>query len=114
MNIIDAIAGSQRAFVKNMSRPLVYVQNDGVTIATILAYVRGLRAEDLFASALQQDLVAVTDAAAFAIAFPARSTPQRFDRLRIEATSYAVEDWRAAPAFGNPVFFKLQLRGGQS
>jgi hypothetical protein len=93
-------------------RPQTYTVLNGPQ-AELTAYVRGVRAEDLFAGANQQDVAAVIDAQAFRAAFPTRAYPQRLDRLRVDGASWAVEEWRGSPNDGQPVFFKLLLRGGR-
>ena len=113
MNLVDVITGKERWALAMFGSPVDYVLNDGGhPTATLQAYTRGIRADDLFAGATQQDQAAVIDAAAFRAAFPSRALPQRFDRLRIGPISWAVEEWRGAPNNASPVFFKLLLRGG--
>jgi hypothetical protein len=113
MNLVDVIAGSERAVLNLFGRPASYVLNSDGTSATLVAYVRGVRAEDLFASAQQLDVVGVIDAAAFFAAFPAKLSPARLDRLKVGPRSFAIEGWRGSPNDIAPVFFKLLLRGGQ-
>ena len=110
-NLVDRIAGSMRWALQALGRPQLYTVLNGPQ-AELIAYVRGVRSEDLFAGAMQQDVAAVIDAAAFRAAFPTRRTPVRLDRLHIDNASWAVEDWRGSPNDAEPVFFKLLLRGG--
>jgi hypothetical protein len=112
INLVDWIAAVERQTFAMFGGAATYVLNDAVTTASLKAYVRGLRSQDLFAAAAQQDVLGVVDAAAFVVAFPARVSPQRFDRLRVGTISYAVEQWRGSPDNDQPVFFKLLLRGG--
>lgn len=111
-NLVDTIAGPMRWALQRFGRPHQYVLNDAVTVAPLTLYVRGVREQDLFAGALQQDQAAVIDASAFRAAFASRQSPQRFDRVRVGPISYAVEAWRGSPNDDAPVFFKLLLRGG--
>lgn len=112
MNLTDVARPLWRQHLKRAARAVTYQQGSAAP-ATINAFVRGVRSDDLFAAAMQQDVAAVIDAADFAAAFPARPIPARYDRLRIGPSSYSVEEWRGAPNDGAPVFFKLLLRGGQ-
>lgn len=111
MNVVDAAAPIWRSQLAMFARPAAYQQ--GATSQTLNAFIRGVRSDDLFAGAMQQDVAAVVDAKAFAAAFPVNPVPGRFDRLRVGATSYSVEEWRGSPNDAAPVFFKLLLRGGQ-
>jgi hypothetical protein len=101
-----------RWMFKQTANPANYQQQSGASLP-LLAFIRGVRSDDLFASAMQQDVAAVIDATDFAAAFPARPKPARYDRLRTPTTSYAVEEWRGSPNDDQPVFFKCLLRGGQ-
>lgn len=112
MNVVDSTAPTLRYGFSLFARPATYVPGGGAS-ASLLAFIRGVRSDDLFASAMQQDVAAVVDAAQFKLLFPARPIPARYDRLRTATTSYAVEEWRGSPNDDNPVFFKLLLRGGQ-
>lgn len=112
MNLVDRIAASMRWALGLYGRPQLYTVLNGPQ-AELTAYVRGVRSEDLFAGANQQDVAAVIDAQAFRNAFPTRRGPQRLDRLQIDGVAWAVEEWRGAPNDAQPVFFKLLLRGGR-
>jgi hypothetical protein len=113
VNLVDTLAASMRWALGMFGRPLVYQQQGGPN-AILTVYMRGVRADDLFAGAMQQDVAAVVDAAAFRAAFSLRLNPARFDRLRLDdGTTFAVEAWRGSPSDDAPVFFKLLLRGGQ-
>ena len=70
-----------------------------------------MRAQDVFAAAMQQDQLSVINAGAFAVAFAPRATPARLDRVTIGGRNWTVEEWRGSPMIA-PVFFKLLLRGG--
>jgi hypothetical protein len=94
------------------AKPASYAPQGGASPVTLLAFIRGVRADDLFANVLQQDVAAVIDAAEFVAAFTAMPRPQRYDRLRTATMSYTVEEWRGSPNDDEPVFFKLLLRGG--
>ncbi len=111
MNLVDATAKPLRFAFTLFARPATYVPSSGAS-ASLLAFIRGVRSDDLFASAMQQDVAAVVDAAQFAALFPARPIPARYDRLRTATMSYAVEEWRGSPNDDAPTFFKLLLRGG--
>jgi hypothetical protein len=111
MNLVDSTAPALRYGFTLFARPASYAPSGGAS-ATLLAFIRGVRSDDLFASAVQQDVAAVVDAAQFKALFPARPIPARYDRLRTATMSYAVEEWRGAPNDDAPVFFKLLLRGG--
>lgn len=111
MNLVDSTAPALRYGFSLFARPATYVPSGGGS-ASLLAFIRGVRSEDLFASAMQQDNAAVIDAAQFKLLFPARPIPARYDRLRTATMSYAVEEWRGSPNDDAPVFFKLLLRGG--
>jgi hypothetical protein len=112
VTVVDWIAGPLRVGLAMFGHEQQYVLNDGSTIAPLRIWLRGVRDQDLFAGAQQQDQAAVLDAAAFRAAFIGRTGPQRFDRVRVGPVSYAVEEWRGAPNDDAPVFFKLLLRGG--
>jgi hypothetical protein len=111
VSIPDAMAGAQRALVNAMGRDASYTPAGGATV-TLRVFIRGLRAEDLFADARQQDQLGVIDADAFAT-LTGKVTPRRMDRLTTPVGSFTVEGWRGAPNDGGPVVFKLLLRGGQ-
>lgn len=109
-NIIDQAAPWLRQGFRMMAREATYTPKDG-TAAPVLAFIRGLTSEDLFAAAQQRDLVAVVDAEEFAATFNA--TPRKYDRIQaLGPFSYAVEEWRGSPHDDEPVFFKILLRGG--
>jgi hypothetical protein len=110
-NLVDATAPALRFAFSLFARPATYVPGAGAS-AALLAFIRGVRSDDLFASAMQQDVAAVVDAAQFKATFPARPIPARYDRLRTATASYAVEEWRGSPNDDAPTFFKLLLRGG--
>jgi hypothetical protein len=112
MNLIEVGRPAWRYAFGLMAKPAQYQQQAGAQL-TIAAFLRGLRSDDLFASAMQQDMVAILDAGTYAALFPARPVPARYDRLRTAKFSYAVEEWRGSPNDDEPVFFKLLLRGGQ-
>jgi hypothetical protein len=112
MNLVDAIAATQHALLKAQGKDAQYTPHDGAAV-TVRAYIRGVRAQDLFASAVQQDVAAILDAKEFLTKLPTRTSPARFDRLRtVQGRTYSIEEWRGSPE-NNPVFFKLLLRGGQ-
>jgi len=110
MNFVDMIAPAERAVLKMFGRPAMYAAGPAAPVQ-LVAYIRGLRSEDLFAGAQQQDVVAVVDASQFVIVTGA-DMPRRYDRLRVGAISYSVEQWRGSPNDAAPVFYKLLLRGG--
>jgi hypothetical protein len=110
-NLVDVTAPLHRAHLGLQGEACTYTLGDG-TQAQLTVFVRGQKPEDMFAAAMQQDVVGVIAITDFAAAFPGRATPQRFDRLQVNGRSYSVESHRSAP-MTSPVFFKLQLRGGQ-
>lgn len=112
MNLVDAIRGLQQGTHALFCRPVRYQQGSSPPVE-IKAFIRGIRSDDLFASAMQQDIAAVINADEYATVFPARPVPSRYDRLRTSTMSYAVEEWRGSPNDDAPIFFKLLLRGGQ-
>jgi hypothetical protein len=112
MNIVELGRPAWRALFKMTATPATYQPHAGAALG-VLAFIRGVRADDLFAGAMQQDMMAMLDATEFAQRFPARPIPARYDRLRTATMSYAVEEWRGSTAGDAPVFFKLLLRGGQ-
>ena len=89
-----------------------YMQRGGVAPSVLRAFGRGLRAQDTFAAAMQQDVMTVVDAGQFTIV-TGLELPRRYDRMLIGTQSYAVEEWRAAPSVGTPVVYKILLRGSQ-
>jgi hypothetical protein len=110
--LVSAIRAPEQWLLDKAANPATYQQQNGPS-ATIKAFIRGIRSDDLFASAMQQDVAAVINADQYAAAFPVRPIPSRYDRLRTATMSYAVEEWRGAPNDDAPVFYKLLLRGGQ-
>jgi hypothetical protein len=111
VNLVDVVRDPLRAAFKLFARSCTY-RAGMLADVPLMAFIRGVRADDLFGSAMQQDVAAVLDAADFAAAFPARPKPMRFDRLISGSRSYSVEEWRGSPNDDAPVFFKLLLRGG--
>jgi hypothetical protein len=114
MNLVDYIAPAQRFTFRRFARDITYKLADGAS-APIKGFIRGVREQDLFAGAFQQDQVVVIDAQEWSAAFPSRLQPQRFDRIVTpnNTQSYSVESFRGSPNDGFPVFFKLLVRGGQ-
>lgn len=113
MNVVDNVSYPMRAFFAQFARPLTYKLHTGEQ-TTLKGFIRGLKEDDLFAGAMQQDQVCQLDAVDFTQKFPGRLQPQRYDRvITANGQSFAVEAFRGAPNDGVPVFFKLQLRGGQ-
>lgn len=110
--LVDQIGGAMRWALAMFGRPQQYALNDNSATVQLVAWVRGVRSDDLFAGAMQQDIAAVINAEAFRAAFSPRVTPQRYDRLRIGGRSWSVEEWRGSPNDDAPVFYKLLLRGG--
>lgn len=102
-----------QAFFEKFATPVQYVVHGGDgTLIAVKAFVRGVKSEDLFAEAMQQDQVATVDAAKF-LQQTGQATPRRLDRMKTNNGSFSVEAWRGAPNAGPPTFFKLLLRGGQ-
>jgi hypothetical protein len=110
-NLVDSALKLPLRFVLSLFGRQVFYTAPNAS-ESIVAYIRGVRADDLFASAMQGDLAAVVNGAEFAAKIA--PSPRRFDRLRTEAgLTYSVEEWRGAPTESDPVFYKLLLRGGQ-
>jgi hypothetical protein len=111
VNLIDTVLTAPLRWTLSVfGRQVDYTAQAGPA-GSIVAYVRGVRTDDLFASAIQGDVAAVVGAAEFAAKIG--PSPRRFDRLRAMALTYSVEEWRGSPTDAAPVFFKLLLRGGQ-
>jgi hypothetical protein len=111
-NLVDSALKLPLRFVLSLFGRQVFYTAHGGTGDSVVAYIRGVRADDLFASAMQGDLAAVVNGAEFAAKIG--PSPRRFDRLRTTAgLTYSVEEWRGAPTESDPVFYKLLLRGGQ-
>ena len=111
-NLVDGIAPFEAWALRQFARDVQYMQQVGLAPSVLRAFMRGLRAEDTFASAMQQDLVAVVDAKQFEIVV-GHPLPRRFDRMIVGTQSYAVQEWRPAPAVPPFVFFKILVRGSQ-
>jgi hypothetical protein len=112
MNVIDNITPAMQFGLKLFARDMDYRPVGALTPSTIRGFKRGLRSEDTFAGAMQQDQVAVVDAAQFLIVIGSE-TPRRLDRCVVDGQSFTVEAWRGSPAVPPFVFFKLLLRGSQ-
>jgi hypothetical protein len=110
-NLVDFGAGTWRAGFLLFARDITYRPGNAGDF-TIPAFLRGLRSEDTFAAAMQQDSVLEMDAAVFASTI-GQATPRRYDRAVVGGQSFSVEEWRGAPNDAQPVFFKLLVRGGQ-
>lgn len=116
MNIVLSTASTFQAFFDRWASPVGYIVHGGAEFADdaanpLKAFARGVRDDDLFAEAMQRDLVAVIDVVKFR-AIIGQDTPRRLDRMVIKDERYSVETWRGAPV-SDPTFFKLLLRGGQ-
>ena len=109
--LVEAGRGPWRWLFQRVANPALYQPLNEQSYA-VLVFIRGVRSDDLFASAMQQDVAGIMDATAFAATFPARPRPARYDRLRTATTSFTVEEWRGSPNDDSPVFFKCLLRGG--
>jgi len=112
MTVVDSSSPSMLAAFRQFASTLTYVSADKTKIGTVRGFARGVREDDLFAEAMQQDITVIIDAPAF-VAEMGADTPRKLDRVRLPSGTYAVEVWRASPASGVPVFFKLLVRGGQ-
>lgn len=113
MNLIDSFLKNPLRWLVDVThgKPVFYTPQTGAG-DSINAYVRGTQSDDLFAAAMQGDLVAVINAGEFVAKIG--PSPRRFDRLRTGAgLVYSVEEWRGAPVEADPVYFKCLLRGGQ-
>lgn len=116
-NLVDAGRFPWTLVHGAMSRAIEYIPYGAPTVPAfnINAFLRGLRADDLFGSALQSDVVAIINAADLKAALPGRPRPLRYDRLHAlgqVGLTYTVEEWRGSPHYDQPIFFKLLLRGG--
>jgi hypothetical protein len=112
MSAVDTLAPILLRPLILFGRDCDYTPHAGIGVVVVLrAYVRGVRADDLFAAAEQGDLTAVLNAKEFELKLPGR-TPRRYDRLQTLDQSYTVEEWRASPHFDNPVVYKVRIRGG--
>jgi hypothetical protein len=113
MSLASILAPLHRAHVRSQGEAVTYHLHTGED-ATVTAFVRGVRADDLFGAAMQLDVVAILDASEFVKAFPTRARPARMDRVRSPAgQSYTVQECRASPEGTDaPVLFKLLVRGG--
>jgi hypothetical protein len=111
-NLVDGIAPHERWALRQFARDVQYMQQGAPAPSEVRAFMRGLRAEDTFASAMQQDLVAVVDAQQFTIV-TGLEMPRRYDRMIAGSQSYAVQEWRPAPAVPPFIFFKILVRGSQ-
>lgn len=114
--LADFGAPHWRGLLKIAGSDVAY-QGYGLSVGvTLRAYVTGMRSDNSpFGGAMQTDRMAVLDAAQFAAAFPARPRPLRFDRLRTlgpMGMTYTIEEWRGSPEDGDPVVFRILLRGG--
>lgn len=112
MNVTDAAAPILRQAFRMFGRATEYMQQGDSAGTEVNAFVRGIRTDDLFASAQQQDLAGVIDVAEFQTAFGSGVTPRKFDRLTTGGKSYTVQEWRGSPNDDAPVFWKILLRGG--
>jgi hypothetical protein len=111
-NFVDAIRDHQTWIVRAFGKDATYKLHEGAT-ATLRVVIRRVRADDLFASAMQQDVAAVFNAADFIAAFPSRKTPARLDRIvNPNGRSYTIEEVGGAQEI-EPVHFKCLVRGGQ-
>jgi hypothetical protein len=110
-NAIDLLTPYMKADLAFFGSDVTYTPQ-GQAPTTLRAYMRGLRADDTFAAAMQQDIVAVVDAARF-VAITGLEMPRRFDRIVAGSQSYAVQEWRPSPAMPPFVFFKILVRGSQ-
>ena len=111
-NLVDGIAPFETWALSQFARDVQYLVQGALAPSVVRAFMRGLRAEDTFASAMQQDLVAVIDAKQFEIVV-GHPLPRRFDRMIVGTQSYAVQEWRPAPAVPPFIFLKILVRGSQ-
>lgn len=88
----------------------VTYRRGGVPPVVIKAAVRDFKGDTLFGSAMQSDRLATVRARDIVAAGLAK--PQRYDQLDATEGTFVVIDWRAHPAVGEPMFFKLAIRGG--
>jgi hypothetical protein len=117
MTLADLGAYSWRRLINANAKPIEYTPHGAAKAVTVKAFMRAPSAEELAGAAMQTDVIAVIDAAAFARAFPARPRPTKFDRIKTLGPigmTYTVEVWHPAPAYGGePVMFTLTLKGGE-
>lgn len=105
----DVIRKPASAVFDMFAAPVTY-ERPGAVRQDIKAAVRDFRGDDLFGSAVVGDRLAVVRAADFLGL--GLSAPQKFDRVDMADGVFVVMDWRAAPPVGEPVFFRLAVRGG--
>lgn len=111
-NLVQFGAATWRAGFLLFAEDINYRAGNVAPGVTIPAWLRGLRSDDAFAGAMQQDSILEMDAKAFA-SVVGQPTPRRYDRAVVGDQSFSVEEWRGAPNNAKPVFFKLLVRGGQ-
>lgn len=112
INLVDGTAPALRAAFAMFARPAGYARGPAGVVTPIKAFVRGVRADDLFGAAAQGDKMAQVDCVDFRTLFGADALPMRYDRVRTMGQSYTVEETRGSPNDDAPVFFKMLLRGG--
>ena len=108
---VDMASPLLRAALAGFTSAITYIPYGG-TAVELVAFIRGLRQQDTFAAAMQQDQVAVIDAVKFKAAL-GYQLPRRLDRIVQDSQSFAVVEWRAAPAVLPYVELKLLIRGSQ-
>lgn len=107
MTLSAMLAPGVRAVHALQKRPQLY--NDAPLPLTIVG-----RAGDrpVFADAIEAgDMICTIDAADWAAVFPA-DRPRKFDKVTAGGVPYTVQNSHAAPPDGDPVWFRLLLRGG--
>lgn len=113
INLVDFAAPYHRALFQMIAKPQPY-RAEGAAPVDLLAFLRGLASDQVFASVMQGDLMVVLDAAEFAAKIgPLPQQPRRFDRIVVRGLPYSVEEVRGSPEGDQPVFWKLKIRGGQ-
>jgi hypothetical protein len=110
MSGIAATLGQIGTTFAMFASPIAYARPSGGMV-TLPGFGHALFGAELVAAAEQYtDVITVRKAdLAAAGLYP----PQRFDRITIDGRTYSVETWRTSPATGNPVFVRLNAKGGQ-
>lgn len=109
---IDPALGQIAVVLDMFATPVTVTRNADGLAKDVPMFARGLRGTELMGGAYQSDRLAVFRVSDWEAQFGA-TPPVRFDKMALRAGSFSVEDVRAAPETGQPVFFKVLLRGGR-
>lgn len=111
MNYVETTRALFQRGLMSFAGALDYIPQ-GKAAVPLRGFIRGLRSDDTFAAAMQQDQVAVVSEADFRT-LVGQDLPRRFDRIIVQGQSLAVQEWRPAPQTPPTVFFKILIRGSQ-